>query len=389
MKIIDKITTSKKIKRGFLVVGVTFGLSAWGVFFYGASKHTEDIAPKNVKWSEVEHGEETPESADNSVNPKAKDNNSSASLDKPDEDLLVERVKSLKELDGEDKLDSEVADLLTKLSFNKDVVLKMLKNASFMPLNGTYVYPATVVAVGDNIEISLGLSKESVAKSRVSTYRNLTGNKGKVEEGSNYLSLVKYSKGRVLDVELYYTKNTVDNIQHAILKSNIKKEEFKTKLAQKKLEDNSFENLTIDEWKGMTLLASRDILAKDMGPIVVVPTASLSQSNGDFEGTFYYIVGGQLEKTSPEKTVLRTYEGKTINLDFGVDNAKKYIGSPVWVHLVTQEGSIQNVEIQGFSGANVRTMSAGMISFIGTASAELYKEEKESKKKEDKSNGEK
>lgn len=390
---------NNKTRKGFLVAGLVFGLAGWGTIAWGYSNNQEEapgnsddgrilvddskkVVSKESKQKEVASEDTAEESISEESEEVGPDDiigttEESSKAIEEQEAKEVRRVKDISELESDQYLDNMTVSLLTQWSFLKGRVLKAHLTENLDKLNGLYVYSANVVKAGEIAQLDLGFTTEKVPSKIINSYKDFFSNPQELQEGSNALALVDYKDGKIIGVELYQEESSSrDEIQHAILKTDvIKKEEFRTVAEQKALEEASYEYLTVDDWKGMTLLANRDIINNGMAPIFVVPNTSLKQKKGDLEGTFYYMLAGVLTNGTTTYTQLTTYEGKTIDLDFGVLYSKEDFGTPVWMHVITQDGVVENVEIQKFEGANIKTMSEGMLSFIGIASAEMSKDE--------------
>lgn len=375
---------NNKRRNGILIAAIALGVGGWGTLAWGYSNNKEE-APGNSDNSERITVQAETDKPDKVIKEEPVEESEEEVIEgvtqesgeaiKQEEAKEVKRVKDISELESDQYLDDVTDSFLTQWSFVKSRVLKTLLTENQDVLNGLYVYSSTVLKVGDTVEMELGFSKEKVSKKLINSYEDIFNNPRELEEGLNGIALVDYDKGKITNIDWYEESSTRDEIQHAILNTDIiKKEKFTSKEEQKELEDTTHEYLTADDWKGMTLLASRDIVDNDMAPIFVVPNTSLSQKSGDFEGTYYYVVAGVLKSISTDYTKMFSYEGKTFSLDFGNVYATEHVGKPVWMHVVTEDGIVRNVEVQPFDGANMKTMAEGMMSYIGVASAELNQE---------------
>jgi hypothetical protein len=128
----------------------------------------------------------------------------------------------------------------------------------------------------------------------------------------------------------------------------------------------SYKDLSADQWRGMTLLTAREIKKKNMAPLVSVPTKNIVAKDY-LTGTYYYLIGGVIKSGGSDKTILTVQDGKTVTADFGVPDVDKYVGRPVWLHIITHNSSIQNIEVQAFDEADATAMLAGMNSYIQIA----------------------
>lgn len=262
-------------------------------------------------------------------------------------------------------LDSSVQAFLTDLMVKRDTEIQTIILDNFDSITGLYAYPFKVLDTEDVVSIDLGISKIEVPKQNVISYSGFSENVEKIHKGSSGLALVEYKENVITNVELYNLDYKFNEIQNSILKVDLTSA-VKNGEEQKK-EEKSYRDLTVNDWKGMALLTSRDIIAREMAPIFLVPNSSVTVKK-DLQDTFYYIITGTLISSKEGETVLKTYEGKNIKLDFGSEVQEDYLNSPVWIHVVTQNGIIKNIEFQKFDGANLLVMSEGIIAYIGTSS---------------------
>lgn len=262
-------------------------------------------------------------------------------------------------------LDSSVQAFLTDLMVKRDTEIQTIILDNFDSITGLYAYPFKVLDTEDVVSIDLGISKIEVPKQNVISYSGFSENVEKIHKGSSGLALVEYKENVITNVELYNLDYKFNEIQNSILKVDLTSA-VKNGEEQKK-EEKSYKDLTVNDWKGMALLTSRDIIAREMAPIFLVPNSSVTVKK-DLQDTFYYIITGTLISSKEGETVLKTYEGKNIKLDFGSEVQDDYLNSPVWIHVVTQNGIIKNIEFQKFDGANLLVMSEGIIAYIGTSS---------------------
>lgn len=389
-------TKNSKRRKGLLVAGIVFGLAGWGTIAWGYSNQNQEapgssdesgrIMVDETKKANSKEGkvkedtvltEETVEPDKEEENPDAIAGvtQESGEAIKEKEEKEIRRIGDIFQLESDLQLDTTIGPYITQWAFLKGRVIKIHLTENLDKLDGVYVYSANILKVGEVAELDLGFITEKVPSKLINSYKDFYNKPQDLKKDSNAIALVDYKDGKIIEVDLYHSRLTRDEIQRALLKIDIiKKEDFSTADEQKALKGDSHEYLTVDDWKGMSLLANRDIINSGMAPIFIVPITALRQDKGDLEGTFYYVVGGMLFGGDPDFTSLLTYEGKRIDLDFGMDYNPEDFGKPVWMHVITQDGVVENVEVQTFDGANIKTMSEGMLSFIGVASAELNKE---------------
>lgn len=263
-------------------------------------------------------------------------------------------------------LDSSIQAFLRDLSSKRDTEIKTIILDNFDSVNGLYVYPFKVLGLEDIVSIDLGISKIEVPKQNVISYSGFSENVEKLDKGSSGLAIVEYKENAIINVELYNLDYKFNEIQNSILKVDLSSVDKDEEEEQKK-DEKSYKDLTVNDWKGMALLTSRDIVAREMAPIFLVPNSSVTVKK-DLQDTFYYIITGTLVSSKEGETILKSYEGKNIKLDFGSEVEEDYLNSPVWIHVVTQNGIIKNIEFQKFDGANLIVMSEGIIAYIGTSS---------------------
>ena len=284
--------------------------------------------------------------------------------DKENEEILPESLADAEETKSNPNLDSSIQAFLKQRSEKKGEDIKTIITENFDSVTGVYAYPFEVTKLEDTVTINLGISEVEVPKQTVISYGGFTEKVKEIEEGSVGLALITYNINQITEVELFSLKDSFTEIQNSILKADLStKQESESEVTTKQ---KTYQALDADDWKGMALLTSRDIVSRDMAPIFIVPNSSLTIAK-DLQDTFYYIIAGTLQSSNTEGTVLKSYEGKTIRLDFGTEVPQEYLGNPVWIHAVTQDGIIKNVEFQQFKGADLSVMAEGIIAYISTS----------------------
>lgn len=320
---------NSKIRKSFLVAGIVVGLAGWSSLIWAFTTQTKE---------------------DNPVEEKVQ--------------VAAEPTK----VKTDPNVESSIEAFLDKWGKAKGEGVKTLITENFDSVTGYYAYPVTVEKVGKRISLDLGLSTIEIPSQTVIAHKGFLDNVTNLKEGDNGLAIVKYDNNNITSVEVYQLNYAIADIGEAILNADFDKEgsTAKAKIAK---EEKTYDVLKADEWKGMALLTSREIISSGMAPIFIVPTSSITASK-DLTDTFYYIIAGTLESTSAGKTTLKSYEGKNVHLDFGVDSvSEETIGQPVWVHVVTKDGKIQNVELQSFENADLATMAEGLMTYISVAYA--------------------
>ncbi|MFF2798245.1 hypothetical protein [Lysinibacillus xylanilyticus] len=337
---------NKKVRRIFLYAGIVLGVGGWGTLVWGCSA-------QNIETKEnIKESKEATEEVVTNVKVKADTN-----------------------------LNNSVEAFLNKWSTDSGREIKTTIIDNLKSIEGYYAYPVMITNVGKNIHMDLGLSQIEVPEQRVVSHTGFNDEVSPLKVSSSGLAIIQYKDNNIVGAEVYQLGSDFPVIQEAILNAKIDSKQKQVANNTKK-EEKTYKSLKPEDWKGMSLLASRDILSKGMAPIFVVPNASINSKSGDLDGTYYYIIAGVLENTKQGGSVLKSYENKHINLDFGVDTekAKTSLGKPVWIHAVTKDGVIQNVEVQSFEGANIKIMAEGMIGFINSASLEESKNTEGEKK---------
>lgn len=272
-------------------------------------------------------------------------------------------------------LDNSIKAFLEQWVEKKGETVNTIITENFDSVTGYYAYPFKVTTLDKTVTFDLGISSIEVPEQNIISYEGFTESVEELTEDSVGLAIVKYDDNNISQVEVYNLSYDFADIQNSILKVDLSSA-TKEGEGQEEKEEKTYSTLTVDDWKGMALLTSRDIVSKEMAPIFIVPNSDL-QVKRDLTETFYYIIAGTLKSSDDKKTVLESYEGKTIELDFGATVPKEYLDSPVWIHAVTQDGIVQNVEFQSFKGADVKVMAEGMIAYISTAAITQHHEEAE------------
>lgn len=324
---------NKKLKRTFTGLGLAIGLTGWSLLAWGCTQQDEEV--KESKPAET----------------------------------AKEEVSSTK---GDPNLGNSIKAFLQSWMVNNKAMINILITENFDSVSGYHAYPVTITKTGNVVGLDLGLSKIEVPENNLTVYRGFNNTISKFAEGDTGLAIVKYNNNNIERVEVYKLQAGLSEIQDALLNTELENKSV-TESSKEKKELKTYKSLTAEDWKGMTLLASRDIINKEMAPIFIVPNASLSAEK-DLEGTFYYIIAGELIRSDDHVTELKSYEGKKISLDFGIKGSEEHVGKPVWIHAVTENGEIKNIEMQSFEGANTKTMAEGMLTYISTASVIEFEE---------------
>lgn len=287
----------------------------------------------------------------------------------------LKRLKDIGDLKSSEELDKSVREHLEQKIY-EGFVLKTLANESILPLNGTYVFASEIKEAGKDVKLDFQIGSETVTEEMFNSVSSLGGSKVEPKEGMVGLALINYNKGKAESISFTKLDNSLEEVQHSIMRLNfVNKESFENEEEQEEINKTSYENLTSDEWKGMALLASRDVLDNDMAPIFVAPKEPISQEKGDLEGTYYYLIAGLLTEQSSSSMTIKNQEGKEIRLDFGDINAATHVGKPVWLHVVTEDGKVKSTITQSFPGANLVTMIEGVNKYIESTVLEAINED--------------
>lgn len=262
-------------------------------------------------------------------------------------------------------LESSITAFLEQWSEKKGETVNTIITDNFDSVTGYYAYPFKVENLDKKITLDLGISKIEVPKQNVVSYGGFTDKVEELKDDSLGLAIVNYNNNSISQVEVHVLDYTFEEIQNSILTVDLSSAKEEVKDTETK-EGKTYDALTADDWKGMALLTSREIVSKQMAPIFIVPNSSLTVER-DLQDTFYYIIAGTLKSSSEKETLLESYVGKTITLNFGNTVPEEYINSPVWIHVVTQDGIIQNIEFQQFKGAELGVMAEGVIAHISVA----------------------
>ena len=262
-------------------------------------------------------------------------------------------------------LDSSVKAFLEQWVGKKGESVNTIITENFDSVTGYYAYPFKVETLDKNITLDLGISQIEVPQQNLVSYGGFGDKVEELKKDSVGLAIVNYNNNNISQVEVHILDYPFEEIQNSILTVDLSEGKDED-TAEEEKEDKSYDTLTADDWKGMALLTSREIISKEMAPIFIVPNSSLTVEK-DLQDTFYYIIAGTLKSSNDKETQLESYEGKTITLDFGSTVPEEYINSPVWIHVVTQDGIIQNIEFQQFKGAELKVMAEGIIAHISVA----------------------
>lgn len=275
----------------------------------------------------------------------------------------LKKLKPLKELKGDKELDQKVKKYLDEINYSSTdgVVFKTTTKKSEVKQNGSYVYAGKLTAITpDSLIFDLGIDVQEVNKQDLVLYKDFKNNAGKPKLDSNYLVIIRYIDGKLVRANAVSLPNKLDEIQHAVLSTNVFVLNFNNKKEQEELEKLSYEKTNVIAWSQMAKNTAKRIKKSSMYPIFVSPNTSLSQKEGDFSGSYYYIISGVMEASDRGYTKLKTYEGKTISLDFGDPEFNTSKNKVVWIHAVTDKGEVKSSVIQEFDGANLKAMVLGI-----------------------------
>ena len=278
------------------------------------------------------------------------------------EDAQKEESAKGVELKSNPNIDTSVEAFLANWVDEHGVDLKKLITENFYSVTGHYVYAAELEDTEDVLTFNTGITTLMLHKNVLTVYDGFMDKVAEPNVGDTGLLIVNYNNDNIIDVEFYKLNSNLEEMRDSLLNTKIPVASNKNNSTSNKAE-KVYSDLSAQDWQGMTLLASRDIITKDMAPIFIVPVTDINSAT-DLTDTFYYILAGELNSTSDMQTTLKTYEGKTISLDFKVNAPESSHGRPVWIHVITKDGEIQSADVQAFEGADLNTMAEGMIGYI-------------------------
>lgn len=265
-------------------------------------------------------------------------------------------------------LTSALVTFLNDRSKTEKRAVQTIITDNFDSVTGIYAYAAKVTKdEKGTVTIDLGPSTLNVPKNKVVSYNNFLGSVSELKDNAEGLAIITYNNNIVESVEMYQLDHKVDVVRNALSEYDAKA--FKADKKEKKKEDlsNPYASSTMDDWKGMALLTARDVVSKDMAPIFLVPKNSFTREEL-LTDTFYYIIAGTLKSSNEKETTLVTDTGRIITMDFGKEVTDDQLNTPSWVHVITNDGEIANIEIQSFKGADIELMSDGVRSYIEVGS---------------------
>lgn len=257
--------------------------------------------------------------------------------------------------------DKQIADG-NALIINKDT--KILSD-------GNYLLAATVEESDEQTSFSTVSGIISLTKNKVVVYKGFEETLDSVSKGDSGLLIANISGGKATDVTFRKMPFSEEAIAQSLSLVTVKPIKAKPNAGPK--EEKTYKDLTVDDWRGMALLTSREIVNKGMAPVFTVPTKSV-QFQDYFKGSFYYILAADFVGSQNGESTFRVKQGKQISINLDLSQYKDYENSAVWVHMVTHNGELKNVELQKFNEADYNTMLDGVLSFIATNSNQ--KEEK-------------
>lgn len=287
--------------------------------------------------------------------------------DTPTESKLIAKDDQSSKSNSTVNLDSSIKSFLDKISKEEGIAVQTMITDNFNSVEGVYAYPVEITKLGSTVEMNIGLSNISVPKQKVLGYDGFMEKVKDLKEDSKGLALVKYESNNIVEVEVYQLDHTFENLQESIAKYEYVEDSSKDKVSKK--ETKGYKDLSREDWKGMALLAAREAISKDLAPIFIVPNTSLKVKT-DLVDTYIYIIVGELKKVEDGKTTLKTYEEKTISLDFEVKAKETQLNTPSWIYVMTQDGKVKNIELQSFPEANMKTMAEGVMTYINVTAAE-------------------
>lgn len=264
-------------------------------------------------------------------------------------------------------LTSSLVKFLEARSEAEQQPVKTIITDNFNSVTGLYAYPVKVMGVEKTVTIlDLGLSTIEVPLSKVVAHDNFMETVSELRDASEGLALVTYKDNRIEHVEIYQLEHNTEVVGSALAEYDASK--FKaTEKESSKEKNESFKDLTVKDWQGMALLTSRHIISQNMAPIFLVPRGPFSKDEM-LTDTFYYIVAGTVLSSNEKETKLFTSEGRTITMDFGIKLTDEQKEKPAWIHIITNKGSIENIEVQTFKDADIEVMSQGVLSHIEVSS---------------------
>lgn len=265
-------------------------------------------------------------------------------------------------------LKNSIEVFLTQWQKDKEVNLIMPSADKGGIKSGYYVYSVTlskadklVILTGSNFDFRLPIGK-------VAMYEQFSNVSTDLSTKSTALAIVQFKENTAISASAYQLKSSLGVLTKTLAASSFK-EGTATEGQTTEQIARSYKELSADQWRGMTLLTAREIKKKNMAPVISVPNKNVN-SKDYLIGTYYYIIGGVVKSGNDKETVLTVQGEKDITLDFAIPSVSKYVGQPVWLHIVTHKGEIQNIEVQAFEGADANAMLAGMNSYIQIANLE-------------------
>ena len=304
---------------------------------------------------------------------EAVDRNADSSESKVNQEQVVKESTNKEKTDPTPSanLSNSVETFINNWIKENGEMLKPLILDNFDSLTGSYIYAGEVISIEDHVVINTDISDIMVQPNQINSYRDLGQVVEQLEVGDLGVSIVEYKEGSLVGVDFHkVSTGTFAQIQMAILGAEVYNKSDSTDKAESEVVDD-YSKSKAKDWKGMALLTAREALNKGLAPIFIVPNSSLTLEK-DLNESFYYIIAGNFVSTTEKKTVLSTYQGKNISLDFGINpkglELKKE--TPTWVYLLVNEGEIESVEVQQFSGGKFAVMAEGVMDYITTSPRE-------------------
>lgn len=275
-----------------------------------------------------------------------------------------------KQVEADTNLRNSIEAFLVSWEEDKGVTLKLPTDSDSSNKSGYYVYSIQLGKMDKLIYLKGGEFELTLPEGKVATYEQFTGESKELELGTTALAIIQFKDNNAVNAFAYQLKSSGKVLTKTLESVVLPREDVGKKDEEKTKEDlRSYKELTADQWRGMTLLTAREIKKKNMAPVISVPNQNIN-SIDYLIGTYYYVIGGVVKSGDAEKTVLTVQDGKNVTADFAVPDVADYLGQPVWLHIVTHNSEIQNIEVQVFSGAEPSAMLAGMNSYIQVAGLE-------------------
>lgn len=266
-------------------------------------------------------------------------------------------------------LKNSIEVFLTQWQKDKQVKLILPADVKAEKKTGYYVYAATIGETDKLASLKASGLDVKLPLSKVATYQQFSSMSSDLSVGSTALAIIEFKENSAISASTYQLKSPLGVLTKTLAVSSIKEDGTAAQGQTTEQASRSYKDLSADQWRGMTLLTAREIKKKNMAPVVSVPTKNIV-SKEYLTGTYYYLIGGVIKSGGSDKTTLTVQDSKTVTADFGVPSVDTYLGQPVWLHIVTHNGSIQNIEVQSFAGADTIAMLAGMNAYIQAANLE-------------------